>query len=157
MGDNGSLVLLPDNQELELPGKTAADELKDIASLKHGTEDVGEAISGDKVKTSLLSQEHGINTPNYTLDLSKIDGEILDISLLALRSLMREEGPCSFYIVIRNGIARLGNCYGEDIVRILSPSLKYMFEGKGVIIKNFGSEKAVKIVGRDTSEFRLSL
>ena len=157
MSSETSLELLPKNQELELPGKTAYDELKDLEALKHGTEDVSEAILGERVKINLVSQEIGLQFPNYTLDLSKAENEILDISMLALKSLMREDGTSSFYLLVKNGVAILGKCFGEDIIRILSPSLKYIFGGQGTLIKNFGSAEAVRIVSRDASEFRLDL
>lgn len=120
-------------------------------------ENVIDAISGDTVKSIIIDEVYGIQTPNYTLDISEIE-EMTRTAFAAIRSLLSDTGDTFLYLKKDSTLSLIGMCRSEVLYRVLSPAIKNMFGSKCHIYKDFDATKEVKhVTETDVSAIRLDL
>lgn len=130
-------------------------EQSDSEKLK--SEGIGDAISGDVVKSMIIPEDTDIILPNYVIDFSNIK-EVFEIQIVALGAMLNENGDTALYIYNNGEMQRLGMAFGEVLNRVLISSVNNLFNGECVLYKNVKvGEKAKVVKSNDITKLRLSI
>lgn len=146
-----------DFKEVSIGEEDLSNKLKGLEELMSDSESIEGAISGDVVKSVLLPEDTGIILPNYVIDLTKIE-EIEPIQVMALDSLLNEDGDVGIYLYIKGGIEKIGMSYGHIIDRIIVPAIGSIFNGGAPVYKDYQPGKAAVVADtNDIGSLRLSI
>ena len=130
-------------------------EQSDSEKLK--SEGIGDAISGDVVKSMIIPEDTDIILPNYVIDFSNIK-EVFEIQIVALGAMLNENGDTALYIYNNGEMQRLGMAFGEVLNRVLVSSVDNLFNGECILYKNVKvGEKAKVVKSNDITKLRLSI
>ena len=130
-------------------------EQSDSEKLK--SEGIGDAISGDVVKSMIIPEDTDIILPNYVIDFSNIK-EVFEIQIVALGAMLNENGDTALYIYNKGEMQRLGMAFGEVLNRVLVSSADNLFNGECILYKNVKvGEKAKVVKSNDITKLRLSI
>lgn len=141
----------PDNSDMILPGQT------NKSSEELISKDIDEQILGETVKSIMIPEDNGFIYPNYVIDFSNIDS-VDPIQLIALNSLLRDNGDTAIYIYNQGGIQKIGMGYNETLNRLLAPCTENIFNGKCRVYRDFDPNSPVVIVTtKDITHMRLSI
>lgn len=152
--ENQEISLFGDDSGVTLPTSmtTLNNEVQDLIS-----KDIGSAIEGETVKSLILDEDNEILLPNYIIDLSKLEA-VEPIQIMALDSLLNEDGDMALYILIKGGIEKIGMAYKSQLDRILVPAMTSILGSEVLIYKDYKpGEKVVIADMKNLSKLRLTI
>lgn len=141
--------------EAEISEETIKKSLKSTSELM--SVGVEKAISGSEVKSVMLPEDIDIIQPNYVIDLSDV-GDVEAIQVMALDSILDEDGDMGLYIYKKGSIQKAGMGHGWLLNRVIVSAMKNVFGDKCLIYRNYSPDKEVEVIdGKDLAHLRLSI
>lgn len=143
-----------DGTNVQLPSINESDGIIENSTSK---EEVDNAISGEIVKQVLISEESDFITPNYLIDLSSVE-EVVEIQMIALKSLVHTDGDTCIYLALEKDTVRLGNGIGDVLDRIIVSAVENVFGEECGVYRNYTpTGKNVRMTGTTIGHLRMSI
>ena len=142
----------PDNPDGELLNPNSVYAGTNLIS--HGVE---EAISGSTVKSILIPETLDLTIPNYVLDFRKAT-KLRQHQVKALTSIIADDGDTAIYVVLPNGMEKLGMGIGSSLDRVLPAGVQSIFGSACTLFQNVERGKPLReLKQQDINKLRLRL
>lgn len=154
------IQIFDDNDEVVLPGSEHGDgsdtpiDVEESNLISHGVVD---AISGEVVKSVLIPEDTGIIQPNYVIDLTDIK-DVEPLQIVALDSLVHEDGDVALYLYITGGIQKIGMGYSWMLDKILVTAMNNVFGEECRVYRDFTPGEPVEVIdGKNITNLKLTI
>lgn len=149
---NIKLFSMNDNEEMVMPDINKGNNVK-----YDNSEDVNNALFGEKVKTILIKDEQIIELPNIVFDFSK-NMSMNIFQKLALDGIITENGDTAVYLYSTGNLMKIGTALSSKIESIINVFKTDVLNSDVLIYKDVQEGKPLtEINKKDITKLRMNI